>query len=93
MHVQARIPAALCALHNFSHRYEPSMFDVEYDEDLFGLDCGDGIGELAEGPVDQADRRRDEIANKMWQDYCADRVRRGLPVTSKYCKMSVSQKT
>ncbi|KAG2066736.1 hypothetical protein BDR04DRAFT_973983, partial [Suillus decipiens] len=78
MHLQARIPPTLCALYNFSHRYEPSMFDVEYDEDLFGIDCGNGIGELAEGPVDQADRRRDEIANKMWQDYCADRVRSGL---------------
>ncbi|KAG2042889.1 hypothetical protein BDR03DRAFT_844372, partial [Suillus americanus] len=79
MDVQARIPVALCALHNFICRYDPTIFDEEYDEDLFGheLEEGEGVAELNEledGPADARERRRADlcrnaIARAMWDDY------------------------
>jgi hypothetical protein len=85
MFVQARIPAALCALHNFIHRHDPDMFDALYDGQLLEHDGIDDValGELGDGPADAAERdranaRRDAIASAMWQDYTAECVRRGI---------------
>ncbi|KAG2340847.1 hypothetical protein BDR05DRAFT_889261, partial [Suillus weaverae] len=85
MEVQARIPAALCANHNFIHRYDPAAFMVNDDDfEVFGGDGGD-VGELAEGPADRteqqrAEQRREAITAEMWDDYCAEHIRCGLPV-------------
>lgn len=71
MDVQALLPMALCALHNFTRRHDPDFgFNSDHDSDL-GLDddllvAGDddvnGVsglqGELAEGPADAGERRR-----------------------------------
>ena len=84
MNIQARIPAALCALHNFVRKFEPDDF---YDPELGGInlfiddDNWDGV--LGDGPADtqerrQADARRDTIAREMWQDYQDELRRRGL---------------
>lgn len=57
MDIQARIPAALCALHNFIRRCDPSIYDEELDH-TEGEELEDvAYGELADGPADAAERR------------------------------------
>lgn len=82
MDIQAQIPAALCALHNFVRRYDP-----EDDGELGGVNPPDEdvepAGVLADGPADaaerrRADRRRDDIAEEMWVDYQRELRRRGI---------------
>jgi hypothetical protein len=86
MDIQSRIPAALCAIHNFMRRTNSDIFDLalEYGHDL-AEDDGVGSGVQLEGPADAAERRRadarrDGIAQAMWTDYLAERARRGLPL-------------
>ena len=85
MEVQACLPAALCALHNFICKHDPDMFDHEFDgvplDDEFDI----ARGELGDGPADpaerrRADQRRDAITSAMREDYLAERTRRGLPL-------------
>ncbi|KAF8546136.1 hypothetical protein OG21DRAFT_1427876, partial [Imleria badia] len=80
MDVQARIPVALCAIHNFIQWLDPKRLEqmnaVDGDEDETDL------GFLADGPVGAAERRRaeerrDHIAEIMWQDYCHESRQRG----------------
>lgn len=83
MEIQARLPAALCALHNFIHRHDPDdFFDLDPLELELGADEGDA-GVLGDGPADAAERRRaddrrDHIAQAMWEDYQQELIRRGL---------------
>ena len=80
MDVQARIPAALCAIHNFIQCLDPdTFFTPEFQarrlEDTQDDDDAGDLGVCAEGPVTTAERRRaeeqwDMIAERMWQDYC-----------------------
>ena len=91
MDVQAAIPAALCAIHNFIQQVDPEMFFTP-EFQVHHLECtqeddGDvaAAGALAEGPVDaaeqrRADERRDHIAEVMWQDYCCEARARGIHV-------------
>ena len=81
--VQAHLPAALAALHNIIHKYDPEEIDSHIGEldvpeyDLDKLDPEpqeDTEGELAKGPPKRAEkkgieRRRDEMANQMWIQY------------------------
>ena len=68
MDVQARIPVALCAIHNFIQRLDPeAFFTPEFQaERLEQMNAGDGdedeagLGFLADGPVGVAERRRAE---------------------------------
>jgi hypothetical protein len=92
MHVQARLPLALCAIHNFIRCYNPDdMFDLGIDLDDQHLPANDGDDEypsgppagFGEGPADRAERRRaderrDNIAQEMWIDYQEELARRGL---------------
>jgi hypothetical protein len=94
MVIQARLPMALCALHNFIRHCDPApdIIDQEFlDGDLpdpifTDDDMGDDArGELTDGPADaaerrRADNRRDEIAAAMWVDYVEERACRGLAV-------------
>ena len=73
MYIQARLPVALCAIHNLIRRYNP---DVSFDEEFAeGEPGGDELpGVLSDGPADaaerrQADERRNNIAQEMWEDY------------------------
>ena len=76
MDIQARIPAALCALHNFIRQFDPEDF---YDPELGGINWlneEDDVGQdvIGDGPADlterrRADTRRDAITWKMWIDY------------------------
>ena len=68
MDVQARIPVALCAIHNFIQRLDPkAFFTPEFQaEHLEQMNAVDGdkdeidLGFLADGPVGAAERRRAE---------------------------------
>ena len=80
MDIQARIPTALCAIHNFIRTHdvqEESVYRTgdgpHYDNDDYHDDGGfDGVD-----PAEiNADARRDGIAQMMWEQYqhiCAER--------------------
>jgi hypothetical protein len=73
MKVQARIPPALCALHNFIRRYDPDEIETYItDSD----DSSDAVpfGKLAQRMPTRrshanASAKRDTIAQQMWTDY------------------------
>ena len=78
MDLQARVPPALCALHNFICRRDPS--DIEEYSDGANLEVSHirvddpDIGDLAMHALTPADReyadaKREQIANAMWDDY------------------------
>jgi hypothetical protein len=74
MSIQARIPPALCAIHNFIRIHDPTEIEEFADEDFIDLDPGELRGDLAEGPADRTERQqatedRDNIAAAMWGDY------------------------
>jgi hypothetical protein len=73
MSIQARIPPALCAIHNFICIHDA---DEIHDFESVVEDPVPGIfhGELARGPAgaaerQRADTKRDEIAQAMWESY------------------------
>ena len=74
MDIQARIPLALCAIHNFIRHHDPEeLEDIEGDA-AFDADVHQHTGELAPGPPDRAamvraNDRRDRIAQEMWASY------------------------
>jgi hypothetical protein len=89
MHTQARLPAALAALHNFIRHHDPSEIsdledDDDDDDDLLGQ-LGDqaSVGNLADGIPGRAERKRADdmragIAKAMWDDYRRELRQRGL---------------
>jgi hypothetical protein len=90
-HIQARLPAALAALHNIIREYdrddlEDFLNDPEFaDQDFDEMDLQQGPrdeGELADGPPTMAEKRdadvrRDEMARCMWIQYKAVLESRG----------------
>ena len=75
MGLQALIPSALAALHNFIWIYNPEDIDMDVEEPLdFRITIHPmDVGELG-GPVTPAERvqakaRRDKIAADMWEQY------------------------
>jgi hypothetical protein len=84
MDIQAQIPPALCAIHNFIRRHDPDeiqdILDNTFDEDDGGGDMF--VGHLAAGPPDDEARNRandkwDKIAEAMWNDYITYLAERG----------------
>jgi hypothetical protein len=72
MEVQARLPAALAAIHNFIREYDPGEIQEYLDDDEIVEHEGHGL--LAQGAVtatekDAANDRRDTIAHDMWIQY------------------------
>lgn len=73
MDIQAQIPPALTAVHNFIRKHDPQEI-LEFQDILNDVPAMDSFGDLAQGPAEQAERiraeaTRDEIAEAMWQDY------------------------
>jgi hypothetical protein len=77
MDIQALIPPALAALHNFIREWDPEEIHVYGNDELPNFtvfphpEC---VGELAIGPVTSQERvraneRRDKIAGEMWEQY------------------------
>jgi hypothetical protein len=82
MEIQARIPPALCLVHNIIRVHDPNDMmeyrDLNVSDERFTTDTGN----LANGPPTEQARtraslRRDQIAGEMWEDYNRERVRRG----------------
>jgi hypothetical protein len=72
--IQARIPVALCAIHNFIriHDTEELVLDDPLDQDDNTAPDADGVAmalEVQEEPGSTAAIRRDRIAQDMWEDY------------------------
>lgn len=87
MDVQACIPAALCAIHNFIQCLDPDIFFTpefqacRLEDTQDDHDAGD-LGACTKGPVTTAERRRAEerwniIAERIWQDYCRESREQG----------------
>jgi hypothetical protein len=79
MDLQARIPAALAAIHNFIRVHDPEELASFADSE--DLEPGFVSGELAAGQTRTAEKRRantrrDEIAAAMWVQYQAELERR-----------------
>ena len=74
--VQAKIPAALCAIHNFIWQFDPSEGQVPADNiGSFGYgNRNEDIG----GNNDRSDARREKIAEDMWRDYQEILAERGM---------------
>ena len=86
LEVQACIPAALAAIHNFTHHHEPG----EEEEDGEGEVDGDGNepisgrvkndnDEAEWAGINELDMRRDGIATAMWEQYVSKHIAWGLP--------------
>jgi hypothetical protein len=90
MDIQARLPPALAALHNFIRKHDPDDIadfdDVEDPQPGARAEEGPaaaGEGQLAEGLPRAAERRqtnerRDRIAQDMWIQYQTELSRRNL---------------
>ena len=74
MRIQAWIPPALGAVHNFIRIHDPrEINDFSFEEFYYDRD-GEDFGVLAVGPAGPAERlwataKRDQIAQAMWDDY------------------------
>ena len=77
MRIQAQVPAALAALHNFIRQYDPEEIRMFKDDQPFEFPIGahpESTGELGRGRITphkraQANERRDRIAADMWEQY------------------------
>jgi len=71
MEIQARIPAALCAIHNFIRVHDTAddiiLTDHDHDGNPFDHDHVASASVAAE--IDEPSARRDRIAERMWADY------------------------
>jgi hypothetical protein len=81
MDLQAHLPAALAAIHNFIHIHDPNEL-TSFTEPA-NLERGFVSGELAAGLMRMAERRRanvrrDDIAAVMWVQYQAELQCRGI---------------
>ena len=81
MAIQARIPPALCAVHNFIRIHDANEID-DFPPDIQDQNPGEFYGELAAGPAVRAEKERseikqDNIAQAMWESY-QDLVNNGV---------------
>ena len=74
MAIQARIPPALTAVHNFIRIHDKDEIH-EFGDDIEDGEPGDrNYGELAQGPAGCAEKtraqaKRDQITQAMWDSY------------------------
>ena len=85
MHIQACVPAALCAVHNFIQHFHADAFnDLEVDWDYMQFiedgelppDAGNKDLVQEEQAGGDAAERRDATAWAMWEDYISELARR-----------------
>lgn len=89
MDIQARIPPALCALHDFIRKHDPADIEDYTDmTDISHIRADDpGVGELAMHALtaaerESADAKRDQISQAMWDSYQEIVRNRGDPLLS-----------
>ena len=87
MSIQACIPAALAALHNFNQKYEESEPDREQDDPIgggggSGGSGGDGNGDEAvhNDGVDKPNAMQDHIVVAMWTQCLEEHICCGVPL-------------
>jgi hypothetical protein len=80
LEIQARIPAALCAIHNFICIHDPidEVMYTDDDDSNNGVVSNDDTIEAVAAEADQPLVRRDRIAQQMWDDYLAIRMERAI---------------
>ena len=80
LQIQARIPAALCAIHNFISVHDPAEdpFPSDDDNDNAPLDHDHQASAAAATEIDEPSTIRDPIAQAMWDDYLAICQQRGI---------------
>lgn len=78
MYIQARIPAALCAIHNFISIHDPAEGAIYAGNDNAGDTPVDHDHIASAAEVDTPSARRDHIAQEMWEDYLAVCRERGI---------------
>lgn len=77
--IQARIPAALCALHNFIRTHDADDITPELDVDHDNTyDHDHAASSSVAAELDHPSEKRDLIAQQMWEDYIRVREERGL---------------
>jgi hypothetical protein len=71
LNIQAKIPAALCAIHNFIWINDADEGSLPEERNLHDQDHNIGVfvGENLEEDNNEMARRRDQIAQSMWEDY------------------------
>jgi hypothetical protein len=82
LQIQARIPAALCAIHNFISVHDPAediILTVDDDDNNRPpLDHDHEAPAPAAAEIDTPSMKRDSIAQAMWDDYLAIRQQRDI---------------
>lgn len=82
LYIQSVVPLAIATLINFIHVYDSTAFtrDISARELLAPEPHGDQIPThgVSSEESEEADARRDAIAEEMWQDYQAEMSRRGM---------------
>jgi hypothetical protein len=69
--IQARIPAALCAIHNFNAKYDSNKASLPENAPGGFDDCHDRVKSARVEPERASDTSvdRDQIAEMMWRGY------------------------
>lgn len=78
MGLQARIPAALAAIHNFIRLHDPGEVEdfADASDPLIGERGALAVGDVGQAERTRADTRRDGIADAMWEQYMQETARR-----------------
>jgi hypothetical protein len=77
LEIQARLPAALAAIHNFIMHHTPHDEPIS-SSNSNGTNDDDENENIFMGEQEDVDERRNAIAEKMWQDYLMMRAKRGI---------------
>lgn len=79
--IQAQVPMALCAIHNFIHKHDPGGGPLPEARDYYSCDVGHDIPAAEEVAVEhrgtEMSTKWDQIAEVMWEDYQCVLVDRG----------------
>ena len=81
LQIQARIPAALCAIHNFITIHNPAddmTLTVDDDDDNAPFDHDHEASTAASTEIDTPSMKRDCIAQVMWDNYLEICQQRGI---------------
>ena len=69
LEIQAKIPAALCAIHNFIKEHDLDEGDLEETRDFFDECRRDENEPFALGDPEETGSMQDQIAEEMWLEY------------------------
>jgi hypothetical protein len=71
LEIQARIPAALCAIHNFIQEHDPNEGELEEGRNVHEGLGNEGVPPAPEDDLDETNATilRNQIAQDMWDQY------------------------